>query len=85
MRGREDQNTSILADDEVALFAPRFMDDDRRRRPHRVNVRLGLSRAGAQRRTAGCNKQHQKILHLEYRKGDGLPLRERPCGDSPQG
>lgn len=59
---REDQHTAVLAENEIARLALRHVDNDRRM--HGRLMSLGLNAAGAQRRAACCNEQHQKIRHI---------------------
>src|SRR5689334_22700080 len=49
MGGREYQHAAILAENEVARLAFRLLDDNRGDRLRRLDPRLGLGRAGAQR------------------------------------
>lgn len=83
MRGREDQDATILAENKVARLASRLADNDRRCWPGRLNVCHRLSRARAQRRTARCDEQQQQVLHgiPRCKKDEGTPL----WGRSPQG
>jgi hypothetical protein len=58
---REDQHAAVLAENEITRLALRRVDNDRRMHGRVMN--LGLKAAGAQRRAACCDEQHQEIGH----------------------
>lgn len=58
---REDQHAAVLAENEITRFALWRLDNDHWTHGRLVN--LGLNAAGAQRRAACCDEQHQEIGH----------------------